>query len=559
MSEEGALVAGRYRLQRRVGSGAMGVVWQGRDERLQRQVAVKQLLLQPGLDPARAEEARRRAMREGRVAARLHHPHAIGVYDVVIDEGLPVLVMEYLPSRSLAEILAERGSLEPATVARIGAQSASALAAAHAAGVVHRDIKPANILIAEDGTAKITDFGISHASGDVAVTQTGLVAGTPAYLAPEVAQGHRPAVNSDIFSLGATLYAAVEGTPPFGTSGENQLALLHKVAAGDVSPPQQAGPLTPVLNSMLRSDPESRLTAVQAGDALRAVASGQPVPAALADASVEWHTRPLTPIPGTTTPLASAGQGTAETMVDAPPDGQSGVSPTELAPVAAADESTSRRRPRLPLLLVLLAFAALAGVAGFALLNHGDEQSPPRTVSMAPAEREKAVSEYYALLPDDATTAWKRLGPALRTQGRQNYLDRWSGVSTVKVISAPKATADDAVRVGIELTMPDGTTVTQLHQFGLIVAKNALLINEDEILRSETDTPVAPAPEPTEEVPTDEEEDKNDEATPSPEPTEEETTEKTTTTETSKEETTTKADEPTETGQDDAAGRTENG
>ncbi|MQA64042.1 MAG: protein kinase [Actinophytocola sp.] len=549
MSEEGALVAGRYRLQRRVGSGAMGVVWQGRDERLQRQVAVKQLLLQPGLDPARADEARQRAMREGRVAARLHHPHAIGVYDVVVDEGLPVLVMEYLPSRSLAEILAEQGSLDPATVARIGTQSASALAAAHAAGVVHRDIKPANILIAEDGTAKITDFGISHAAGDVAITQTGFVAGTPAYLAPEVAQGHRPTASSDIFSLGATLYAAVEGTPPFDTSGENQLALLRRVAAGEVTPPRQAGPLTPVLHSMLRRDPEARLTAAHTGDALRAVASGQPVPAALVDALVDWNTSPLNPVPDPTTVLAGAGP--AETLVDLPPR----MDATERAPVAAADESAPRRRRRLPKLLALLAVVALAGVVAFALLNRGDEQNPPRTVSMAAAEREKAVTEYYALLPDDAATAWERLGPALQEQGRQSYLDRWSEVSSVKVISAPEATGDDAVEIGIELTMPNGTKITQVHQLGLIISDDSLLINEDEILRSETDAPEAPAPEPepTEDTRTDEDE-------PEETPTETETEEPTTTTTTTEapDETTTETGEPTETDQDDAADPIEN-
>ena len=216
MSDEGRLVAGRYRVQRRIGSGAMGVVWECVDERLHRTVAVKQLLLQPGLDPGEAEEARQRAMREGRIAARLQHSNAISVYDVAEDEGQPVLVMEYLPSTSLAAMMSDHGPLPPREVARIGAEVASALGAAHAAGVVHRDIKPGNILLGDNGQVKITDFGISRAQGDVQVTKTGMLAGTPAYLSPDVAMGQEPTPASDVFSLGATLYAAIEGHPPFG-------------------------------------------------------------------------------------------------------------------------------------------------------------------------------------------------------------------------------------------------------------------------------------------------------------------------------------------------------
>src|SRR6201991_1381531 len=143
----------------------MGIVWQAHDERLHRTVAVKQMLLQPGLTDAQAEESRRRCMREGRIAARLAHPNAITVYDVAEQDGDPWLVMEYLPSKSLATVLSERGTLSPQEAARIGTQIASALVAAHAAGIVHRDIKPANVLLADDGTVKITDFGISRATG----------------------------------------------------------------------------------------------------------------------------------------------------------------------------------------------------------------------------------------------------------------------------------------------------------------------------------------------------------------------------------------------------------
>ncbi|MGP4015435.1 serine/threonine-protein kinase [Saccharopolyspora sp. 5N708] len=294
MSDEGRLVAGRYRVQRRIGSGAMGVVWECVDERLHRTVAVKQLLLQPGLDPGEAEEARQRAMREGRIAARLQHPNAISVYDVAEDEGQPVLVMEYLPSQSLAGMMSEHGPLPPREVARIGAQVASALGAAHAAGVVHRDIKPGNILLGDNGQVKITDFGISRAQGDVQVTKTGMLAGTPAYLSPDVAMGQEPTPASDVFSLGATLYAAIEGRPPFGLN-ENTLALLHAVAAGKIEPPQQAGPMSQPLMAMMANRVEDRPDMAQVRDMLQSVAEGgsvtsiptmaAPIPPALAPES----------------------------------------------------------------------------------------------------------------------------------------------------------------------------------------------------------------------------------------------------------------------------------
>jgi serine/threonine protein kinase len=272
-SEEPRLVGGRYRLDRRIGSGAMGVVWQAYDERLRRAVAVKQLRLEPGLDPTEADEARQRAMREGRIAARLHHPNAVSVFDVVDEDDAPWLVMEYVPSRSLAQEMSQRKMLPPEEVGRIGAQVAHALVAAHAAGIVHRDIKPANILLGEDGTVKITDFGISRAQGDVSVTKTGLIAGTPAYLAPEVAYGRDPAAPSDVFSLGSTLYAAVEGMPPFGLS-ENTLGLLHAVAAGRITPPRRAGILTDALVHLLNADPAARPTAITAARWLDTVSRG---------------------------------------------------------------------------------------------------------------------------------------------------------------------------------------------------------------------------------------------------------------------------------------------
>ncbi|WP_034240680.1 serine/threonine-protein kinase, partial [Saccharomonospora iraqiensis] len=274
MSDEGRLVAGRYRVIKRIGTGAMGAVWQAVDEVLHRTVAIKQLMLEPGLEQHEAEDARQRTMREGRIAARLHHPNAITVFDVVTDEnGQPCLIMEYLDSTSLAQVLQQQGTLPPLEVARIGAQVASALREAHEVGIVHRDIKPGNILLADNGLVKITDFGISRAKDDVTVTKTGMIAGTPAYLAPEVAIGGDPGPESDVFSLGSTLYAASEGQPPFGLS-ENTLGLLHAVAAGQINPPRQSGPLTSVLAVMLHPETAHRPNAQQSEDLLAAVARG---------------------------------------------------------------------------------------------------------------------------------------------------------------------------------------------------------------------------------------------------------------------------------------------
>ncbi|SNR52208.1 Serine/threonine protein kinase [Haloechinothrix alba] len=276
--ETGQLIAGHYRLAEHVGSGAMGVVWRAVDVRLERSVAVKRVVSQHGLSEADRDALHKRAMREAKIAARLQHPNAIAVYDITEHDGDPCLVMEYLPSRSLSDVLAEEGTVPVATAARIGEQVAAALVAAHRAGIVHRDVKPGNILIDDTGVAKLTDFGISRAHGDITLTQTGLVAGTAGYLAPELARGGDPSAASDVFALGATLYHALEGQSPYG-SGSNQLALLHTAASGKVNPPTRSGPATALLMSLLRVAPEERATMQQASERLAAIASGGGVPA----------------------------------------------------------------------------------------------------------------------------------------------------------------------------------------------------------------------------------------------------------------------------------------
>ena len=263
------LIAGRYRLVRRIATGGMGSVWEAWDELLRRPVAVKQLLLQPSISSQDAELARSRVIREARITARLHHPHAVALYDVVEHHGQPCLIMQYVPARNLNQLLKERETLDEPVVARIGSELASALAAAHEVGILHRDVKPSNVLIAADGAAKLTDFGISHAAGDVSLTSTGMITGTPAYLAPEVARGEKSGFPADVFSLGATMYAALEGTPPFGTD-ENPMALLHKVGSGRISPPRRSSALTAIVLRMLAIEPAARPSMAEVARALSA-------------------------------------------------------------------------------------------------------------------------------------------------------------------------------------------------------------------------------------------------------------------------------------------------
>ena len=342
MSAPDELIAGRYRLVRLVGSGGMGAVWEAEDERLRRPVAVKQLHGQHGLAPADAELANQRAMREARITARLHHRHAVPVFDVVQHEGRPCLIMQFLPSVTLASVLREGGPLQPDEAAKLGAQISSALAAAHAVGIVHRDVKPGNILITDDGNALISDFGISHALGDATLTATGLVHGTPAFLSPEVARGANSAFASDVFSLGSTLYAALEGAPPFGTD-PNTILLLHRVASGEFPAPQNSGPLTPILLDMLAVDPEARPSMEAVATALNAVAAGGSTvaPELLAP------TMPMEPATAETALLDPA---TAEPP---PPDPSS--PPT---PPAADDEDLTPRRPA-PVAAAAVAAAAV--------------------------------------------------------------------------------------------------------------------------------------------------------------------------------------------------------
>ncbi|WP_246612358.1 serine/threonine-protein kinase [Paractinoplanes bogorensis] len=270
------LVAGRYRLGEPVGSGGMGRVWLARDEMLDRDVAVKEFVPPEWMTDDERARLRDRTLREARSAARLNHPHVVRIYDVVHADGLPWIVMEYVPSRSLHQVIHEDGPFSPATAARIGVALLDALRAAHAAGVLHRDVKPHNVLIGTDGRVVLTDFGLATFVDDGAVTGPGLVVGSPQYVSPERARDGTSSPESDLWSLGATLYAAVEGRSPYAR--ENAMATLMALATEEPDAPSRAGMLGPVLTGLLRRQPRDRLTAAEVERRLRMIVLATPAP-----------------------------------------------------------------------------------------------------------------------------------------------------------------------------------------------------------------------------------------------------------------------------------------
>lgn len=259
--DEPRLIADRYRLHTVLGSGSMGAVWSAYDEFLHRPVAVKEVRLPLGLPGTQADELRERTLREARAIAVLSHPNVITLHDVVREGQEPFVVMELLPSRSLAALLRYHGWLAPAQAAVIGDAVASALEAAHAAGITHRDVKPGNVLVAEDGQIKLTDFGIARNVSEATMTRTGVLLGSPAYVAPEVASGQGVTQAADLWGLGATLFATVEGAPPYDADGD-PLETVGQVVHGSVPQPRPS-PLAPVIAGLMRKSPPERMPAAE--------------------------------------------------------------------------------------------------------------------------------------------------------------------------------------------------------------------------------------------------------------------------------------------------------
>lgn len=250
----------------------MGTVWRATDTILRREVAVKEVVLPPGLALSDQEAMYERTFREARAAASLSHPSIVQVFDVVTEDGRPWIVMEMLEARSLADMVLEDGPLAPRAVAKIGIALLGALEIAHAGGVLHRDVKPANVLITKEGRCVLTDFGVAKLPTDVQLTTPGMVLGSPHFISPERALGHRFGPPSDLFSLGVTLYTAVEGRPPFDKG--DPLATMHSVVEDPPVPPQRCGPLVDVLYGLMEKDPQQRWDVAMSRGFLREMLAG---------------------------------------------------------------------------------------------------------------------------------------------------------------------------------------------------------------------------------------------------------------------------------------------
>ncbi|MDD7937381.1 serine/threonine-protein kinase [Actinomycetospora lutea] len=529
----GTVLGGRYRIGECIGAGAMGVVFTAWDRRLRRTVAIKQLAARGYRDDTEERVARTRAMREGRIAARVVHPRAIAVFDVVLDDDQgsgrgPWLVMEYLPSRSLAAVLAEQGPLEPSEAAWIGAQVAEALGAVHEAGIVHGDIKPGNVLITDEGVAKITDFGVSRATWDTTSTGGGMVAGTPGYFAPEVARGGDPSPASDVFSLGATLYAAVENQLVCGHH-DNTLAVLHAMAEGRLRPAERAGVLGRPLAAMLRLDPAHRPAVGAVERALRSRAGTTPFIPAPAATATEAGPEVDVPAPrptGTADLPLGAVVGAAAAGAPAPdgidPEGPvpaadarrisgpsaAGAASSLARPGAAAaptrttgsDRSRPSRRPSPRRLAAVAAAAAVVlgggiGIGVAATAGSGTVAAPPPSVaaptSAAPAsvppvgavptpsvaaplspadpappgDPAAVVVDYYAALPGDLDRAWSRLSERAQDEsGGYGGYQRFWS-GIREVRTSNVAVRGDTVTADIEFTTASGRTSRENYRF----------------------------------------------------------------------------------------------
>ncbi|MFI1797926.1 serine/threonine-protein kinase [Streptomyces sp. NPDC020379] len=366
----GKLLGGRYRVTATVGRGGMGVVARAVDTLLDREVAVKVLRAYTDASAAELAGLRARMRREARAAARVRHRGVVTVHDVTEEEGLPVIVMELVDGPSLDDVLAERGALDPREAAAIGAELTDALDAAHRAGVLHRDVKPGNVLLERGGRVVLTDFGIAsiETSGDDAMaklTRSGEIVGSLDYLPPERAQGAEPGPASDIWSLGMTLYAAVEGTSPFRRT--SVWSTLSAIVGEPLPEPRRAGPLAPVLRALMAKEPERRPTAGQARAMLEQAAAGGPA----APVSVpRTPTEPSVVAPGFGPPPA-VGTGGAPSPQPAP------------AP-APARGGKAPRRGRVLIAAAAAAVVLVGGGVAYALVGeHGDGRA--RAAAPGPA------------------------------------------------------------------------------------------------------------------------------------------------------------------------------
>ncbi len=370
----------------------MGVVWGGHDVLLDRPVAIKEVVPPREADDTERVLLRERTMREARTAARISAEGVVALYDVVEDDARPWIVMERLPAHTLADEVAQRGPLPPEEVAAIADALLAGLTAAHAAGILHRDVKPSNVMFRHGPAGRrvvLVDFGIAQLDGDASLTATGLMMGSPAFLAPERAQGRPAGPAADLWSLGVTLWTAVEGHSPF--QRDNALATLTAVITEDVPAAERAGPLAPLLEGLLRKDPAERLDAPAARellDRLDAVPSRRSggtsqLPVADPRATQAAATR--------TAPTRSGPAGTPPVFAPTPPSSGEERAHPGLDAAGGGPAPRQDRRRRRPLVLpVVLALLLVAVVGGFLALDglrpDGDGSATQDQEQEAPAD-----------------------------------------------------------------------------------------------------------------------------------------------------------------------------
>ncbi|MFF9047581.1 serine/threonine-protein kinase [Streptomyces parvulus] len=332
----GRVVAGRYRLHERLGSGGMGVVWRATDQLLVREVAVKALPLDETLSAAEARLRRERTLREARAVAQLRHPHVVVVHDVVEDDAHAYMVMELVDGGSLADRVVARGPVGPREAARIGIALLDALRTAHAAGVLHRDLKPSNVLIAEDGRVVLTDFGVAQVAGSTTLTESGSFVGSPEYTAPERMSGAGTGPESDLWSLGVLLCAILSGASPFHRDSLG--GVLHAVVTEEIHPPAQTGPLLPVVRGLLERDPRRRLDAAEADRMLRLYLSTGRAPATSAVRAARRLRRSV--LAAVLLAVAAAGAGVSAAVLLVDGDDGGGGAPASSSPTTPTTTAT---------------------------------------------------------------------------------------------------------------------------------------------------------------------------------------------------------------------------
>ncbi|MFI6279981.1 serine/threonine-protein kinase [Streptomyces sp. NPDC050988] len=378
------VIAGRYRLEARLGRGGMGVVWRATDELLGRQVAVKELVLDSSLSAEESRLQRDRTLREARAIAQLRDPHIIVVHDVVEQDERPYIVMELIEGGSLAERISRSGPVDAAEAARMGIDLLGALRRAHGAGVLHRDLKPANVLLTGEGRVVLTDFGIAQVAGSTTLTESGSFVGSPEYTAPERMSGVRTGPESDLWSLGALLCTALSGESPFHRDSLG--GILHAVVVDEIRPPAAAAPLLPVVRGLLERDPERRLDAVEAERLLRAFLDTGRMP-------------PVSP--GYRPTRRDAPRPQTQPLHAPPPHPDSPVT----SPMRSVASSRSATRNVL-IAVALVAAMAVAGVSAAALLMNGDGGNGPLSpTSSVPSSRATVTATTTATTTSTTTTS----------------------------------------------------------------------------------------------------------------------------------------------------------